>query len=195
MRDPEAPAPLWHSAAAIVAILVMMLYAFVLERRVPLLGWADLGFHELGHMITRPFGETVSFIMGSGTQVLVPLGLATYFWLTRRDASAAFLLGWTATSMQDASVYIADAPYERLPLIGGDHDWAHLLSQWNMLDRADSLADLVWFGGLLAGIAALGIAAMPFLRRGYGSFKAAKRAELAASLPVREARPHRRHPD
>ncbi len=27
----------------------------------------------------------------------------------------------------DVSIYIADAPFQRLPLIGGSHDWAYLL--------------------------------------------------------------------
>lgn len=188
MEDWEEQRPIWQPIAAMAAIAVMLYYAYVLERRVPLLGSADLGFHELGHMLTRPFGETFSFIMGSGTQVLIPVSLATYFWLTRRDPQAAFLLGWAATSMQDVSVYIADAPFERLQLIGGDHDWAFLLSKWGMIDRADTLAGIVWVLGLAAGIAGLIVAATPFIQKAVALLRN-RRDQLAAPVTVREARP------
>ena len=36
-------------------------------------------------------------------------------------------LAWAGTSAHEASIYIADAPYERLELIGGYHDWAFVL--------------------------------------------------------------------
>ena len=195
MNDIGEPRPLWHSAAAAIAVLVMMYYAFILERRVPLLGWADLGFHELGHMITRPFGETFSFIMGSGTQVLIPTALGVYFWLTRRDPQAGFLFGWAASSFQDASVYIADAPHERLQLIGGDHDWAFLLNKWNMLDRADTISGMVWFIGLVLGFVGLALALSPFVRRGWSAIQAKRTRALAATLPVREPRPPRSQTD
>ena len=93
-------------------------------------------------------------------QVVVPLGLAGYFWLLRRDlAPSAFLLAWTGASMHDVSVYIADAPYERLPLIGGDHDWAFLLHGWDKMALAEPMAAWVaGVGGLLV-VVAIGLAA------------------------------------
>ena len=70
------PSPLWKEGLATVTAIAMLWFAFLAGSRVPLLGWFDLGIHELGHMITRPFGTTISFLMGSGLQVIVPFGLA-----------------------------------------------------------------------------------------------------------------------
>ena len=58
----------------------------------------------------------------------LPLAIAAYFLLVRREIVSAMLcLAWAGTSAHDASAYIADAPYERLELIGGIHDWAYAL--------------------------------------------------------------------
>ena len=97
----------WKSGAAAVVAVVLLWIAFVAGNRVPLLGSFDLGIHELGHLITSPFGDVMSFVMGSGLQVLVPLGLAAYFWLWQRDAiSSGLLMAWAGTSMQDVSVLL-----------------------------------------------------------------------------------------
>ena len=181
--------PLWHHLAASAAALAMLFYAFVLGRRVPLLGYADLGFHELGHLLAGMFGRTFSFLMGSGTQVLVPAGLAVYFWVKSRDRLATgLMLVWAATSMQDASVYIADAPYQRLPLIGGHHDWAYLLGHWGIVDRAPDVAGTVLSFGVVAGVVGLAmIAALP-TRALWARAEDRWRRFRARDLPVRKVR-------
>ena len=152
----------WHHGAAALAALPMLWIAFVEGNRIPLLGWFDLGIHELGHMITTPFGTTISFVMGSGLQALVPLGLAAYFWFWQRHhAAAGIILVWAATSLQDVSVYIADAPFRALQLIGGTHDWWFLLSGWGKLEWADEIAQSVWVLGLLIGLAGVGLVLWP----------------------------------
>lgn len=122
-------------------------------RRVPLLAWADLGFHELGHLLTYPFPETLTAVMGSVFQVFVPAGLGAYFLLLRRDmAGSALCLAWAGTAARDVSDYIADAPYEELELIGGEHDWAFLLGPdgFDALEKAQGVSTLVeGFGALL----------------------------------------------
>ncbi len=182
---------LWRPLAAIGVIGVMAAFPYLRGTRVPLLGYADLGFHELGHLIgyILPISERVTAGLGSFTQIAVPLGLAIYFFWRRRDAVAGSIMtAWAGTSAWDASVYIADAPYERLPLIGGDHDWAFLLGpgELDMLQRADEIAAFVSFAGALAlGLAAVISMMQPFL---------ASRERLAAlpnersiaDLPVRE---------
>ena len=127
--------------------------------RVPLLGWADLGFHELGHLVAYvcdaflPWAEVLTALAGSVVQVAVPLGLATYFLQWRHDrAGTAVCLAWAATSLHDVARYVADAPHERLALIGGEHDWAFILA--GHLDRAAPLAEaLRAVGYLLLGLA------------------------------------------
>ena len=174
-------------ALGAIACLVLGWFAFVKGHRVPLLSMADLGFHELGHMVFIPFPERLMFVMGSGMQVLVPLGLAAYFWFwTRNLVSSAFTLAWAGTSMQDVSVYIADAPYEYLPLLGnGDHDWAFLLNSYGKLHVADELASFVKYTGLLMLLIGLGLSiAGPFIetytkRQTEGRRKRKQRIEIA----------------
>ncbi len=141
-------------AAALVWCAVLGWFAFVRGRRVPLLSLVDFGFHELGHLICYilPVGELITAMAGSGMQVLVPLGLAVSFAVFRRDAiGAVCCAAWATTSMQDASVYIADAPYQNLQLVGGEHDWAFALGEEG-LDRmqdAARIASTVRVAGLL----------------------------------------------
>ena len=171
-------------------IVVGLAIAFIGGTRLPVFGLVDLGFHELGHMLARPLGIVPHFLAGSTTQVLVPLGLGAYFWLSQRDEVASgLMLGWAATSAQDASVYIADAPYERLQLIGGHHDWAWLLGRWNLLDMADELAGLVWFTGLVIGLTGLAITLAPVWRSILEARDDASVRERFSGAPVREARP------
>ncbi len=146
-------------------------YAFVRGTRVPLLGLVDLGFHELGHLLTYPLPDVITAAMGSITQVLVPVGLALYFLIVRRDLlGGGVCLAWAATSAQDASVYIADAPFQRLQLIGGEHDWAFVLGpeHLNMLGSAHTIAAVVKGVGMLflfAGITCCSLGLRRGLRR------------------------------
>jgi hypothetical protein len=133
--------------------------AFVRSTRVPLLWYVDLGFHELGHLIMYiiPVNEALTAAMGSINQCAVPTGLALYFYFKRRDTVAGSVcLAWAATNFQDASVYIADAPYQRLQLIGGEHDWAAVLgpAHLNMLQDAHLIATIVRDTGLVLLLAA-----------------------------------------
>lgn len=150
-----------HRAKYLGGVLVCLLFgwiAFVRGDRVPLLGLVDLGFHELGHLLTYPFPEPVTAIMGSVAQIAVPLGVALYFLLLRQDRLAGGLcLAWAATSAQNVSVYIADAPTQALPLLGdGIHDWAFVLGRVHALGSAATIAGGVkafGFALLFAGFA------------------------------------------
>ena len=159
----------FRSLAGVAACLGLGYFAFIKGTRVPLLGGVDLGFHELGHLVTYVFPDVVTAAMGSITQVGVPLGLSIYFLWARKDRVAAGIcLAWASTSAQDASIYVADAPFQALPLIGGEHDWAFVLGpeNLNMLDKAHSVAATVkglGFVMLLVGISIC--AADPFLEK------------------------------
>ena len=152
----------WAFAALWCAVLGW--YAFARSTRVPLLGWVDLGFHELGHLIMYifPISQVLTAAMGSILQVAVPIGLAVYFAWWRRDTLAgAVCLAWGGTSLQDASVYVADAPYQALELIGGEHDWAYVLGPegFDRLDQAAAIARTVRATGLVLLVVALGAVA------------------------------------
>ncbi|MDH3259553.1 MAG: hypothetical protein OEM81_02240 [Acidimicrobiia bacterium] len=149
----------WRYVAGVLGCAVIGYFPFVQQRRVPLLGGVDLGFHELGHMLTYALSDVIAALMGSVFQVAVPLGLAAYFGLRRRDLMGAGLcLAWAGASAADVSVYIADAPFQRLPLIGGSHDWAYLLGPAALgnMNGAAGIAEVVKLVGavfILAGIA------------------------------------------
>jgi hypothetical protein len=135
-------------------------WSLLADADVPLLVYADLGFHELGHLIGYVVGppEWVTAIAGTGLQVAVPLGAAVVLAVWRREPfGTTVCLAWAATSLRNGAVYVADAPYERLPLIGGEHDWAYLLGEhWNALDAADDIAAGMRFAGwalLFVGLA------------------------------------------
>lgn len=168
----------------------LMLYvAFRLGERVIFLGMFDLGIHELGHLLFRPFGEVVSFVMGSGLQVLVPLGLAAYFWFWQHNRVASgWLMMWGATSMQDASVYIADAPYRALPLIGGTHDWWWLLRRWDRLDLAAEISHTVWVLGLVLGLVGLGLILVPLAKEAWDRLGRGPAISVSGPSTVRKAR-------
>ena len=135
-----------RAAAACVAAAACLLIAwfpFVRHRSVPFLWYVDLGFHELGHMLTMWTPRLIYFAMGSVGQVAVPLGLSVYFlWMRRDRIGGGLCLAWAGTSAANVAVYVADAPYQRLPLIGGIHDWAYILGprHLNKLGAAHTLA-------------------------------------------------------
>jgi hypothetical protein len=100
-----------QAAAGAAACLALGWFAFVRSTRVPFLSLVDLGFHELGHMLTMWAPKVVYFARGSINQIALPLGLAAYFFLIRRDVVGGGLcLAWAGTSAQNVSLYIADAP-------------------------------------------------------------------------------------
>jgi hypothetical protein len=139
-------AKVWQAGVCLAWCAFAGWWAFVRDDRIPLLTYVNLGFHELGHLIFYlvPFvGTVVTASAGSALQCLVPLGLGVYFLAWPRDRLAgAACFAWAATNFQEASVYIADAPYEELQLIGGEHDWATVLGpeHLNRLQDAGSIA-------------------------------------------------------
>jgi hypothetical protein len=152
-------------AGATAWALVAGWIAFVRHGRIPLLSLVDLGFHELGHLVTYPFPDMVTAAMGSITQIAVPFGIAVYFaWIRSDHVATSVCLTWAATAARDVSEYIKDAPFQQLELIGGEHDWAFLLT--GHLDRAEPLARMTWTLGMFLLLTALALAvATPFVER------------------------------
>ncbi len=149
--------------AALAGCALLGYFGFVGGNQVPLLGFVDLGFHELGHMLFMWAPDMVMFLAGSGTQVAVPFGLAAYFLIWRRDAIAgSLMLAWTGTSLKDASVYIADAPYQHLPLLfpGATHDWAWILGPegFDAITAAGTVATVVAVAGAVSVLGGMGLA-------------------------------------
>ena len=91
----------WRYLFGVALCLVLAFFPFVRGTRVPLLGLVDLGFHELGHLVTRMLPAVITAAMGSGVQILVPVGIAAYFWFARRDVLATGVcLAWAGDVRQ-----------------------------------------------------------------------------------------------
>lgn len=157
----------WRAIAAAAACGALGLLAFGRDARVPLLGWIDLCVHEFGHVAAALAPPLVTAMAGSAAQVALPLALAAAFWVVRREPlSAMICLAWAGTSAHDAAAYIADAPYERLELIGGSHDWAYALGPEGLdaLGSAGAIAGAVRGAGFLMVAAATGWCLLSALR-------------------------------
>ncbi len=178
--------PRWGASLATGAlVLVLGWFAFVQGVRVPILGMVDLGVHEFGHLLFSWAPELVMVLMGNGTQSLLPLVVACCFAYFRHDWPAAGLcLAWCGTTLQDASVYIADAPYQALPLLKENsiHDWAYVLGaeQFYALDKAGAIATSVKGVGLAFLVAGFGLCVVPALRRWWVQAPAADAVEPVA---------------
>jgi hypothetical protein len=182
---PSAPDPRWApSLATAGGVLMLGWFAFVKGVRVPILGMVDLGVHEFGHMIFGWAPSVVVACMGNGTESLMPLVIAVCFGVFKHDWPACGLcLAWCGTTLQDASVYIADAPYQALPLLKENtiHDWAYILGaeHFYILNRAGLIASCVKGVGLGLLVVGFGVCVVPALLRWYGAGDAEPGLELA----------------
>lgn len=112
----------------------------------------NLPFHEVGHIIFRPFGRLMTSLGGSIMQVLMPLICLVVFLVKTRDAfAAAFALWWTGENFMDLAPYINDARSLTLPLLGGNtgrtapygfHDWEFILRETGLIRYDHVLAKL-----------------------------------------------------
>ncbi|MDB5244196.1 MAG: hypothetical protein JWN18_66 [Parcubacteria group bacterium] len=115
--------------------------------------YANLLFHEAGHTIFIFFGQFTSVLMGSGFQIVLPLSIALYFWITEQRFSAALCLMWVGQNLINVSVYAGDAITMQLPLLGGDsviHDWNFLLSNLHILSWTPAVSLTLYGIGILS---------------------------------------------
>ncbi len=123
----------------------------------------NLVFHEAGHILFRPFGEFMTVLGGSLTQVLVPLVCAgAFLWQTRDPFGAAIAVWWAGESLIDVAPYINDARALQMILLGGHtgaevegHDWEYLLNAMGVSHRDHAIASTVHALGTLTMVAAL----------------------------------------
>jgi len=109
----------------------------------------NIPFHEAGHFIFAPFGDLMTSLGGSLTQVLIPLVCLVAFLRVQNFSpfAAAVMLWWTAENLLDVAIYINDARSLQLVLIGGftgmeveGHDWEHILQLTGLLHRDHQIA-------------------------------------------------------
>jgi len=110
----------------------------------------DLFIHEAGHLVFRLFGQVLYFMGGSLFQIILPVVTAIVFG-RNNFRSLMFTLYWIGQSMVNVSIYIGDAPYQRLPLISlhALHDWHWLMVEMNWMDDIEMMASVVNVLGIL----------------------------------------------
>ena len=183
----------WVAALAVVAYMMWRTYTG--DGWIFPFSYADLGFHELGHMLTMFWApQPLVALAGSAFQVLVPIGLAAYFWFQRREILAASLMvAWAGTSLNNVSMYIYDATRRVLPLLGTEegHDWAYLLGPGvlDSLAHADTIAYAVRALSVVFFLSAIALVCYGFAHPRIAHRRAEQLEERRATLPVREPRP------
>jgi len=118
----------------------------------------DLFIHETGHLIFSILGKFMEFLGGSLFQVIIPVSAVIVFGRSNPE-SIPFTLYWTGQSTVNVSVYIGDAPYQRLQLIsrGAIHDWRWILNHAGMMEYAGDIAFIVNAFGLFLCCTGIGI--------------------------------------
>ena len=133
----------------------------------------NLVFHEAGHILFMPFGQFMTVLGGSLTQVLVPLVCAgALLWQTRDLFGAAVAVWWAGENLIDVAPYINDARDLKLVLLGGrtgaeveGHDWEYLLNAIGVAHKDHAIAASVQAIGTLIMIAGLVVAALVALNQ------------------------------
>jgi hypothetical protein len=139
--------------AVAAAVLLFALALTSQEGWVPILDSLNLVFHEAGHPLFGIFGETIGFLGGTLMQLIVPLLVVGSCWYKRQTTALGLAGIWFFQNGLNIARYMADARTQELPLVGGgEHDWATLFGQWNLLAQDTAIAGavktLAWVGML-----------------------------------------------
>jgi hypothetical protein len=124
-----------------VVLLAWGLYDLSHPGRFTLLDGVDLAIHETGHLVFAPFGEMAGVAGGTLMQLLMPALFAGDFWRRGDRHAASIGLWWLAQSAGNVATYLADARAQELPLVGGgEHDWAWMLAELDLLSSDAAIA-------------------------------------------------------
>jgi hypothetical protein len=135
-------------------VLLVIVYLASSDGWIPVLDSLNLVFHEAGHPLFSPFGETLHILGGTLMQLIVPALVVGSCWYKRQAVGAALAGVWFFQNGFNIARYVADAREQVLPLVGGgEHDWATLLGRWGVLHKdltyAATLRGLAWIGILI----------------------------------------------
>ncbi len=132
---------------------VFLLYAAADTSGFLFIDYANLMFHEAGHVVFGWAGYYTAILGGTLGQLLVPVVCTILFIRRRQTAAVAFCAFWTFENGLDIATYMADARRSALPLVGSDEsDWTILFTHWGVLQRDVDIAAVVraigWIGML-----------------------------------------------
>ena len=122
----------------------------------------NLVVHEGGHALFGWFGSFIGLCGGTALQLLVPLMLASYFFVQRQAPGLAFCIFFFFENLLGVATYMADARSMSLPLITiGDpefaiHDWNAILGTLGILNYDTTIASVIrlvgWTGMALTPV-------------------------------------------
>lgn len=144
--------------ARVAAVSVLALYGMAILREpgFTLIDNVNLPIHETGHLVFAPFGELITALGGTLFQLIVPAAFIGYFLRRRDQFAGSVALWWVAENLWNISVYIADAQEQALPLVGGgEHDWAFILAELDVLQQDAQIAAMVRFAGTVLFVVAI----------------------------------------
>lgn len=143
----------WQMIAVVVFGMLVLYLGNTGERWIPVLDAANLAFHEAGHPLFWLLNSRLGVYGGTLAQLALPLIVAASFWRRREPFATSFALLWLFQNFFNIARYMADARAQRLPLVGGDHDWTEIFTRWQVLHLDTRIAGLVsllgWAGVLV----------------------------------------------
>ena len=154
------PATRWTAGRVGRTVLttVLLLYGVAILRagEFAAIDNVNLPIHETGHILFGMFGELVTAMGGSLFQLILPAIFGGYFLRRRDQYAASVALWWVAENFWNVAIYIADAREQALPLVGGgEHDWAFILAELDVLRYDDRIAAIVRFVGIVVFVIAV----------------------------------------
>jgi hypothetical protein len=132
---------------------LFVLYAATSTTGFLFIDYANLMFHEAGHVEFSWAGYYTRILGGTLGELIVPLAFLVFFIRRGETASVAFSSFWMFENFLYIAAYMGDARRSALPLVGGDEsDWTILFSHWGVLGFDTRIATVVrgfgWMGML-----------------------------------------------
>lgn len=114
---------------------VLAIHLYTEVQWVPVLDSANLAFHEAGHLIIGLLNDRLNVYGGTLLQLLLPTIIFFKFICLDHVVGIAISAIWLVENLLNVARYLGDARSQMLPLVGGGHhDWAEILSRWNLLE-------------------------------------------------------------
>ena len=138
--------------------VAFLAYAFANTSGFLFLDSANLVVHEAGHLLFGWLGYSIGIWGGTLLQWLVPLLLASAFFVRREPVGFAFCFFVFFENWLYTAAYMADATAMALPLVtvgdpdGAVHDWHFIFSQLGVLSHDSAIAAVTRAGGWLGMI-------------------------------------------
>jgi len=134
-----------------IGYAAFLIYAATNTTGFLVIDYANLMFHEAGHVVFSWADYYTEILGGTLGQLIVPL-VCTLVFLRRGETTAvACCAFWGFENLLYIATYMGDARRAALPLVGGDEsDWTILFSHWGVLGFDQTIAavtrGLGWMG-------------------------------------------------